>query len=609
MGSLNTIKKIPMSAISNEMITIFSSITNIDDPHYISLESALDRIREGKSQAKVDEVRGGQSAVKKTLPVALFSGVFKGRRDSDIQGHSGYVILDFDHIDVDDYKALLGTDEHIRACWRSPSGDGLKALVKISNSERHRDHFRALQAYFDRTYGLEVDPSGINVSRACFESYDPDLISNNNNKVFGAMLSENTQHEDITERKSYTDYDKIDIVARMIRKAPDGEKHITLLRASILCGGYISAGRMEEDEAVRVMLRELQLRDSVEDLDLAKKTIVDGLSQGKMMPIREIIDDENKIRREMRINDGDMSFISSDDSDYEWINKFANGEIEKGLSTGFAELDKHYLFKKEFTIINGHSNVGKTTMALYLMVCSSIKHNWRWIIYSSENRTAAVKMRLMEFVVDMKITDMHYEERVAAYKWVNKYFTVISNEQVYSYTDLLVFAEKLIRQEDYHGLFIDPYNSLKMTVSKNNQVSSHEYHYEAASEMLTFSVKNNMAVWLNTHSITEAQRTVGPDGLPVAPRAAMTEGGGKFVNRADSFLTFHRKVSSPDYDLRQRTEIHVRKQRNQETGGEPTAWDEPIILEINSTKTGFSGLATGNKSFKPAAYNVALLKL
>jgi hypothetical protein len=187
-----------MPAISNEMITIFSSITNIDDPHYISLESALDRIREGKSQAKVDEVRGGQSAVKKTLPVALFSGVFKGRRDDDIQGHSGYIILDFDHIDVDDYKALLGTDEHIRACWRSPSGDGLKALVKISNSERHRDHFRALQAYFDRTYGLEVDPSGINVSRACFESYDPDLISNSNNKVFGAMLSENTQHEDIT---------------------------------------------------------------------------------------------------------------------------------------------------------------------------------------------------------------------------------------------------------------------------------------------------------------------------------------------------------------------------------------------------------------------------
>ena len=129
---------------SNDTITIFSSITNIDDPHYITLDKALDRIREGKSKPKVDEVRAGDSAVKKTLPVALFSGVFTGRRDNDIKGHSGYIVLDFDHIDVEDYKSLLGTDDNIRACWTSPSGDGLKALVKVSNSERHRDHFRAL---------------------------------------------------------------------------------------------------------------------------------------------------------------------------------------------------------------------------------------------------------------------------------------------------------------------------------------------------------------------------------------------------------------------------------------------------------------------------------
>lgn len=79
------------------------------------------------------------------------------------------IVLDFDHIDVEDYKSLLGTDDYIRACWTSPSGDGLKALVKVTNPERHRDHFRALQAYFDRTYGLEVDPSGINLSRVLRE--------------------------------------------------------------------------------------------------------------------------------------------------------------------------------------------------------------------------------------------------------------------------------------------------------------------------------------------------------------------------------------------------------------------------------------------------------
>lgn len=588
---------------------MFRAITDTQNPYYITVEDALKRIIEGKSQTVISQVREGQSSLKKQLPVALFSGVFSGRRDEDIIGHSGLIVLDFDHVNVNDYKSLLGTDEFIRACWISPSGDGLKALVKISNPERHRDHFRALQSYFERTYGLEVDPSGVNESRACFESHDTELISRESSKVFGNMLSENSQHQEVTKRESYTDYDKIDIIARMIRKADDGTKHITLLRAAILCGGYIVAGRMEEDEAVRVLVRELQRRNDVDDMELAKRTIADGIAEGKRLPIREVIDDENRIKREMLILDGDMSFISSDDKDQAWIEKFARGKIAQGLTTGMPELDRYYLFKKEFTIINGHSNVGKTTLALYLMVVSALLHGWRWIIYSSENKTAAVKMRLMEFLVDVPISSMHYEERVAAFKWVNKHFTVVSNEEVYSYTDLIVFAEKLLRQEKYDGFLIDPYNALKITMSKGSQLSSHEYHYEAASELLTFSNSKNMALWVNTHAITEAVRRKGIDGLPIAPFAEDTEGGGKFMNRADSFLTFHRKVQSPEHEVRTRMEIHVRKVRSQETGGQPSPFDDPILLQMNSTRTGFTGVATGNKSFKPMSLNTKLLEL
>ena len=588
---------------------MFRAITDTQNPYHITVEDALKRIIEGKSQTVISQVREGQSSLKKQLPVALFSGVFSGRRDEDIIGHSGLIVLDFDHVNVNDYKSLLGTDEFIRACWISPSGDGLKALVKISNPERHRDHFRALQSYFERTYGLEVDPSGVNESRACFESHDTELISRESSKVFGNMLSENSQHQEVTKRESYTDYDKIDIIARMIRKADDGTKHITLLRAAILCGGYIVAGRMEEDEAVRVLVRELQRRNDVDDMELAKRTIADGIAEGKRLPIREVIDDENRIKREMLILDGDMSFISSDDKDQAWIEKFARGEIAQGLTTGMPELDRYYLFKKEFTIINGHSNVGKTTLALYLMVVSALLHGWRWIIYSSENKTAAVKMRLMEFLVDVPISSMHYEERVAAFKWVNKHFTVVSNEEVYSYTDLIVFAEKLLRQEKYDGFLIDPYNALKITMSKGSQLSSHEYHYEAASELLTFSNSKNMALWVNTHAITEAVRRKGIDGLPIAPFAEDTEGGGKFMNRADSFLTFHRKVQSPEHEVRTRMEIHVRKVRSQETGGQPSPFDDPILLQMNSTRTGFTGVATGNKSFKPMSLNTKLLEL
>jgi len=590
-------------------ITMFESVTKTDEPYYIDVNAALERISSGRSQDVIMAIRAGNAELKKMLPVALFSGTFSTRKDDAIGEHSGLIVLDFDHVNAEESKALLSTDEYVYACWISPSGEGLKALVRVTNPERHREHFRALQSYFDSTYGLCADPSGINESRACFESYDPELVLNENSKSFGGMLREQQEHQVAQIQEIHTDYEKLNIVAKMLRRAQDGEKHTTLLRAAILCGGYIAAGRMEQEEAEHVLLREIQKKENVADLGNAKATIRDGINEGKSMPIREVIEDESRIRKEMQINDGDMSFISSDDSDYNWIEKFARGEIVRGLSTGFEWLDRHFLFKRELTIINGHSNVGKTTMAQFLMVSSALLHGWRWVVYSSENKTASFKMRLMEFLLDKPIDMMNYDERNAAFKWVNKHFTIISNAQVYSYSDLMIFAEKLVRQERYDGYLIDPYNSLKVSMGKHGPgLSSHEYHYEAASEFLTFTTQHDIAVWVNAHAITEAVRRKGPDGLPVAPMAEDTEGGGKWVNRADSVLTFHRKVQHPEEDVRFRTEIHVRKVRNIETGGSNTPFDQPVLFELNHTRTNMNPMF-GKKTFSPMYLDSSRLEL
>jgi len=206
----------------------------------------------------------------------------------------------------------------------------------------------------------------------------------------------------------------------------------------------------------------------------------------------------------------------------------------------------------------------------------------------------------MELVVDMPIKQMDREMQKYAFNWVNKHFRVISNNDVYNYSELLLFAEKLIKQEgQFDGFFVDPYNSLRIDIAQGKNLSSHEYHYEAASEFLTFSNRMNMAVWLNMHAVTEAQRIKGDDGLPVAPSAPMTEGGGKFVNRADCFLTFHRKVSSPEYDIRKTMEFHVRKIRETETGGECTVWNEPFRFRMNESNTGFSTYTPQGSLYKP----------
>jgi len=582
-------------------VTIFKNVYDKTNPHHIALETALQRIQTGKSSTLVSDVRNGDKEKKKELPVVCFSGEFSSRSDDALFEHSGFLVLDFDHVDVDSTKAALGMDDFIHSCWTSPSGNGIKALVHITNPERHRDHFRALVKYFERTHGLDLDESGINESRACFESYDPEIIIKDDYNKFGHFTTEHAEAQTPTnEAYDYTDYMKLNLAARMIRQAKEGEKWITLNRAAILCGGYVAAGRMEEEEVLRVLFREVCKRE-VDNEDHAKQTIIAGVEKGKQMPIRDIIDEEKSAQREMLLSDGDMSFISSDDEDFRWIDDFSQGKIEIGLDTGDPKLDEFFRYKKEFVIVNGHSNVGKTTTMLYLIANSSIRHDWKWVIYSSENRTASVKMQLMQFAMDKKVADMTYAERKQAYKWVQGHFTIINNNQIYSYSDIILFMEKVMRQQPVDAIFVDPYNSLKLDM-KGSGIGVHDYHYEAASEFLTFSKANDVAVWLNMHAVTEAQRRKGPDGLPVAPYAEDTEGGGKFVNRADCFMTIHRKVQAMDHDIRKLSELHVRKVREVETGGSPTPLEDPYCLQMNLSHTGFTNRLGQRAMFKPITF-------
>jgi len=582
-----------------EQVTLFKNITSTQEPHHSSLKTALERIKTGKSRSLIEKVRGIHSVdqhgnpvpdktAKKELPVVLFSGKFDYRADEGLVEHNRLVILDFDDVAVDQLKPQIAQDKYTYACWISPSGNGLKVLVKIKDPSHHRDHYRAILSYFEREYDVDVDSTSINESRACYESWDEDLVYNESAEVFTGMVSVREEREKlaVVAPTKGTDYNKVAIIVSMIRRAPEGEKHRELIKAAYLAGGYIAAGRIDEQEIYDIMVNEIEKKNPT-DLGHAKTTILQGIEAGKNIPPSEVVSKENEVRREMLVLDNDYTFLSNDEDDFSWIDSYANGDIKLGLDTGDEMLDKYFRYKPEFLIINGHSNVGKTTMALYMIVNSAVRHNWKWIIYSSENRTASVKMRLMEFVAGMKIDEMNHTERTNAFKWVSDHFVIIGNDDVYSYRELIVFAEKMIHMNGkYHGFFVDPYNSLKIQLSHNN-ISTHEYHYEAASEFLTFAKRNDMAVWLNTHAVTEAQRRKGPDGLPVAPYAEDTEGGGKFVNRADCFLTFHRKIQSPEYHVRRTVEFHVRKVRETETGGEPTPWDDPFYFKMNDENTGF----------------------
>src|SRR5690606_27919893 len=110
-----------------------------------------------------------------------FGGKFESRYDDKIIEHSGLVILDFDHVkNVPDSKAEICKDEYTFAAFISPSGDGLKVLVKIPPEiENHEKYYYGLIKKYPT-----LDTTSKNISRVCFASYDPELYLNENSKVF-----------------------------------------------------------------------------------------------------------------------------------------------------------------------------------------------------------------------------------------------------------------------------------------------------------------------------------------------------------------------------------------------------------------------------------------
>ena len=104
--------------------------------------------------------------------------MFSERANDKLVEHSGYLCLDFDHVqDLDALKQTLLNDPYFETqlMFRSPSGDGLKWIVKINIALMpHSDYFRSVSNYLVQTYGIEPDKSGKDVSRACFLPYDPE---------------------------------------------------------------------------------------------------------------------------------------------------------------------------------------------------------------------------------------------------------------------------------------------------------------------------------------------------------------------------------------------------------------------------------------------------
>jgi len=173
------------------LITIFKNIKEVDASFYRDVSVALDRIKSGANKDTIKIIRsckdkGERNEYKKLLPAICFSGQFNKRSDSSLILHSGIICLDFDDYekkkDMLQDKEMLCKDKYVYSVFISPSGNGLKVLIKIpQDPDNHVNYFNALSKHFDSQH---FDKTCKNLSRVCYESYDPLIYINENSSVW-----------------------------------------------------------------------------------------------------------------------------------------------------------------------------------------------------------------------------------------------------------------------------------------------------------------------------------------------------------------------------------------------------------------------------------------
>jgi hypothetical protein len=152
---------------------------------YDTISGILNKIQTGETEKLTELARsyGKHSSeydkIKCQVPTFTPNARFSQRRDLKyLQEPSGFI-----YIDLDDYHDInfLKQDEYIYSCWRSLSGIGIGALVKVDGItiQNFKGCWSYLFNYF-KEYGITIDKQTCDITRQNVISFDPDIYINKN---------------------------------------------------------------------------------------------------------------------------------------------------------------------------------------------------------------------------------------------------------------------------------------------------------------------------------------------------------------------------------------------------------------------------------------------
>ena len=541
------------------MTTIFKNIFS-KEPHYITVEQALDRIKTGKSKNQCLEIRKAidkerANELKKNLPSVCFSGRFGvNRKDNELIEHSGYLVLDFDGVEDCVIKRLeLSKQPFVKASWISPSGNGVKALVKIADTTKHKEHFQALQEIYP-----EVDKSGVNVSRVCYESYDAEIIINQSVKAF----TKTKKTELVKEVKPLdVNSEVFQNILKWLSNRGDafrtGERNLFLYKlASACCRFGLNESECEYNFNTAFLTNDNDFTRSEAVRTIKSAYKANYTSFGTAVFEKDILVTKTT-RKEIEINEDIYNIeikpkdvIFGEDVKDEALKIFNNG-YESALTTYISEVDYYFKFKRgEITLLSGIGNYGKSTFLKYLLLLQVLHDGKKFAIFSPEDNPAAEFYHdLVEICLGQNCTPDSLNRPTQAiyekwYDFISKHIFYVYPKSVAPTPDYIKerFLELIIK-EKIDGCIIDPFNQL------TNDYNSHGGRSDKYLEFLLadfgrFAQMNQTLFIIVAHPKLMRKEKDNPN-YP-EPDVFDIADGAMWNNKMDNILIYHRPYHGED---------------------------------------------------------------
>ena len=254
------------------------------------IKSSPEYVNEITAIRNPDLTKTERDKIKATFPAVTCSGTFIKRNLAGLKQHSGFICLDFDkdkNPNISDWpttRDYMMNCENIYFSALSASGQGVFCLVPIAYPHLHSEQAKQLLIDTAKATGLIPDKACTDVSRLRGISYDADAKYN-----LDAIKYRGVYREPAKRQQQYTQSNRtsspLETALRMIREAEKGERHNSILRASILIGGYVAIGQLSEHEAVEQLQSEAREKLPRERHSGAAKTIRDGIKHGKLNPV------------------------------------------------------------------------------------------------------------------------------------------------------------------------------------------------------------------------------------------------------------------------------------------------------------------------------------